>query len=111
MTTEQLTLNLAPLTEVEYVRTETLAERFTRFHEANPHVADVLESLADSWLLLHDRVGMKALVERARWESGIQTRGDSWRINNSYTSMYARLLIARRPEWADAFETRELRAA
>lgn len=79
--------------------------------DANPHVADTLESLADSWLLLHDRIGVKALFERCRWESGIQTRGDIWRLNNSWTSFYARLLIERRPEWQDAICLREQRAA
>lgn len=110
-TTEQLALNLSPLNEVTYEKSLTLAERFDAFHAQNPHVADVLEALADTWLLIHDRVGMKALVERARWETGVQSHGEAWRINNSYTSLYARLLISRRPEWAEAFELRELRAA
>jgi len=111
MTTTQAELDLSPLVHVEHDLEATLAERFTAFHLANPHVADTLESLADSWLLLHDRIGVKALFERCRWESGIQTRGDIWRLNNSWTSFYARLLIERRPEWQDAISLREQRAA
>lgn len=111
MTTDQLALDLSPIVEPTYTPDATIAERFAEFHAANPHVADVLETLAARWLVNHDRVGMKALYEVARWESGVQTQGDVWRLNNSWTAHYSRLLIERRPEWADAFRLRELRAA
>lgn len=103
--------DLSPITEPDHAPEATIAERFAAFHAQNPHVADVLEALADQWLLTHDRVSSKALVERARWESGIQTAGSAWKINNSFTALYARLLVQRRPEWDGAFETRALRAA
>lgn len=104
-------LDLSPLVEPEYDADLPIAERFALFHEANPHVAHALEALAGQWLARHSRVGMKALFERLRWESGIATVGDAYRLNNDFTSHYARLLIERRPEWADAIETRRLRAA
>ena len=106
----QLALDLTPLTEPLYLPTDSIADRFVAFHEENPHVANALEALAAQWLIRHKKVGMKALVERLRWESGIQTDGDVWRLNNSFTSHYARLLLARRPDWADRIETRVLRA-
>lgn len=111
MTTEQLALDLAELVTPDYEPDATIAERFAEFHAMNPHVADTLETLAARWLANHDHVGMKALYEVARWESGIRTVGDVWRLNNDWTAHYARLLIERRPEWADAFRLRELRAA
>lgn len=104
--------DLAPLTEPDYAPDLTITERFDAFHEANPHVADALETLAEQWFAAgRPKVGVKALVERLRWEAGIQTVGDPYRINNVFTAHYARLLIARRPEWADRIETRALRAA
>jgi hypothetical protein len=104
---DQLALDLSPLTEPDYAPTASLADRFDAFHAANPHVADALEHLAEQWLAAgHRRVGMKALVERLRWESGIRTAGSAYRINNSHVSFYARLLIERRPEWVDCIETR-----
>ena len=57
------------------------------------------------------RVGVKALFERLRWSYNRATVGDSWRLNNSYTSRYARLIAAERPDLAPLFETRKLRAA
>jgi hypothetical protein len=108
--TEQLTLDLRPLARPLYTPGMTLDERFAAFHEANPHVADALESLAAQWLSRHRKVGVKSLGESLRWTSGLQVEGDPYRITNSYLSRYARLLIERHPEWADAIETRSLAA-
>ncbi|RNL64391.1 hypothetical protein EFK50_07660 [Nocardioides marmoriginsengisoli] len=107
MTTDQLTFDLAELVEPTYSPDLSLAERFAIFHEANPHVADALESLAAQWLAAGNRkVGAKALVERLRWESGLRTEGQAYRINNSHVSFYSRLLIERHPEWADCIDLR-----
>lgn len=103
----QPTLDLTPLDVPDYAPELTIAERFDAFHDANPHVATALEHLAGQWLARHKRVGMKALVERLRWESGIQTSG-VWKLNNNFTSLYARLLLARHPEWEGRIETRAL---
>lgn len=104
--TTQLALDLPGLVAPTYTPGMTLAQRFTAFHDANPHVADALESLAAQWLDRHQKVGVKALAERLRWESGITTAGDPYRINNSFTAHYARLLLERHPEWVGRIETR-----
>lgn len=103
----QLALNLTDLIVPDYAPEATLPERFAAFHAANPHVADALEQLAGQWFAAgHNRVGVKSLYERLRWEAGIQTTASDWRLNNSWTAFYARLLIERRPEWADRIQTR-----
>lgn len=110
-TDQQMQLDLAPLAEPDYDPELTIEQRFCLFHAENPHVADTLEALAAEWLAAGNRrLGVKALVERARWESGLHTTGSAWRINNSFTSHYSRLLVQRHPEWADAIETRTLRS-
>lgn len=105
-TVEQLTLDLPALVEPDYTPSMSLTERFMAFHAANPHVLDALEALAAQWLARHPKVSVKALVERLRWESGISTTGDPYRLNNSWTAFYARLLVERRPQWADCIEFR-----
>lgn len=108
----QPTLPIAGLVEVATEPEMSIQERFDAFHAANPWVADSLEALVADWLANdNSRVGMKQMVEVVRWEYGRRTKGDEFRLNNNYTSRYARLLIARHPEWADAIEVRELRAA
>lgn len=112
MDEQQLVLpGLEPLVEPDYAPGLTIAERFALFHEQNPHVAKALEALAGQWLARHERASMKALFERLRWESGLQTHGEAYRLNNDYTALYARLLIERRPEWAAAFTLRVRKAS
>lgn len=113
-TAEPLTLfDVTPLVvDPVYERGETIAQRFDRYHSANPWIFEALERLA---LDLHSRgrrIGVKALVEVVRWQYARTTASeDAFRVNNSFTSRYARLLIERHPELADAIECRELRAA
>jgi hypothetical protein len=74
----------------------TIAQRFAEFHAANPHVYNLLLKMA-----LTDaeqgarRISPKLLVERLR-ASGLATApgADEYKINNIYTSHYARLLAA-----------------
>jgi hypothetical protein len=111
MTTEQLDL-FAPLAQVTYDEDLTLAQRYEQFAAANPHVIDAFERLTEQWLNAgHKRVGMKAVAEKARWESGIQSHASEWKINNSFVSFIARELIRRRPEWTESIETRVQKAA
>lgn len=105
---EQLTLNLAPLTEPDYETGMTLDERYAAWIDANPHVLDAFEQVAAEWLAVRPRVGVKALAEQLRWRSGLRTEADPWKVNNSYVSRVARDLLARRPEWVGRIETRTL---
>lgn len=89
----------------------TIQERFESFMRLNPWVLPALESLAESWLAKgHARVSTKMLFEVLRFRYGV-TVGDEWKLNNSYTSRFARLLIERHPSWSEAIELRTLRAA
>lgn len=90
----------------------TIQERFEAFHAANPWVLTSLIALAESAKAHGEsRIGVKALFERLRWAHARATMGDPWRLNNSYSSRYARLIIAERGDLAEMFETRALRAA
>lgn len=86
-----------------------MVRRFLEWHRANPHVYSTMERLLADWRRAgHRRCGIKALWERARWELHLQT-SESPRLNNSYTSLLARLLELHHPEWSGTFEMRRLR--
>jgi len=103
--------DLEPLVQPDYAPELTLAERYAAFIASNPGVLDAFEHTAAQWLDAgHARVGMKAVAERIRWETGVRME-QAWKVNNSYVAFIARDLIARRPEWADRIETRTQRAA
>ena len=109
---DDLQLTIEDLIEPEYDAAASIQERFEAFHAANPWVALALEALVADWLHRgRKRVGMKALVEIVRWQYGRTTDAPDFRINNTYVSRYARLLIDLHPEWGEVIQTRELRAA
>ena len=92
-------------------RNASIQERFEAFHRANPHVYDRIVKLAIE-LKRRGRkhFGMKALFEFLRFTYALQTSGDEFKLNNIYTSRYARLVMDSVPELNGFFETRELKA-
>lgn len=111
-TAEQPALDFGPLVTPAPDEDLTIAEQFERFHRANPHVATALEQLAEQWFEAgHDKVGVKALWERLRWEYGIRVPDSPGPcLNNNFTAFYARLLLLRRPEWSARIATRQQKA-
>lgn len=104
---EQMTLfEVQPITRQQQT-TGTPEERFKAFHRANPHVYQALLKLA---LRMRAegvrRYSMKGLFEILRWQYAIQTGGDDYKLNNYFTSFYARMLMASEPLLDGFFETR-----
>ncbi|MEK9724416.1 MAG: hypothetical protein VW405_13170 [Rhodospirillaceae bacterium] len=91
---------------------DPLELRFEAFHEANPNVYRLFERFTKEAIAAgRVRIGAKAIFERMRWYFAFETTGDTFKLNNSFTSFYARLFMADHPEHADLFETRERRSA
>ncbi|WP_327375767.1 hypothetical protein OG393_18490 [Streptomyces sp. NBC_01216] len=90
----------------------TLDERFDDFHASHPWILEALEELTTQWVDADGgRIGVKALFEQLRWSSPHIASGEPFRLNNNFTSRYARLLCARHPEWASVFQLRSLRTS
>ena len=85
---------------------------FAEFYQTNPQVYTDLVALCRRWRTAGNRkIGMKALFEVLRWERGLTgayTATDGFRLNNNYTSRYARLIMANERDLVDMFETRTL---
>jgi len=108
----QLEIDLAPLPAlVAAPRTGSLNERFKAWCEANPQLVARFDQLAlDEVRRGHKRVGAKMLLEVIRfYYRRDHAVGDTWSVNNSYSSRLARRAAERYPELRDAFETRALR--
>lgn len=86
-----------------------IREQFEQFHEANPAVYKTLRWLAREWKRRTGgrKIGFPALYERARWELGLRTDGDTFLLNNNFRPYYSRLLMAQEPDLAGMFETRK----
>ena len=89
----------------------TIQEKFEKFHNKNPHVYDVLERFAlEAKNKGKKKIGIDLLIQRARWEVIMNTETfDGFKINNSFSSRYVRLLIEKNPMLEDLFELRKIR--
>ncbi|WP_198358345.1 hypothetical protein [Streptomyces fildesensis] len=88
-------------------RGRTITEQFHNFHARHPHVYRALERMTARQLAAGAaRVGLKDLFEDLRRQLPHGVAG----LNNNFTALYARQLIAAHPQWATAFELRRRRA-
>ncbi len=97
-------LELLPIEGVE--AQDTVEETFELFHERNPHVYEMLREYALMVKRAGGRIGMRALFERLRWDYLIYTTSTTYKLNNNYTPLYARMLMEQEPELAGFFEIR-----
>ncbi len=87
----------------------TIPERFALFNERNPEVLEQLESMCAELVARgRSRFSLKTLVEVLRWNYWFMTDDPTshFKLNNSYTALYARLIIERNPQWDGLFEMR-----
>lgn len=92
-------------------RTATLKDKFEAFHDRNPKVYEALEGMAALMVMRgRKRISIKMCVEVLRWNYYLQTvdAESEYRLNNSYSAYYARLLLKRHPDWDGLFQLREV---
>ena len=92
---------------------DTIGEAFHEFHTAHPEVYDLMVRLARRARSRRpgQKVGAKALWERVRWDFTYERDpADEYKLNNNFTSRYARMMAKQEHDLSDAFEFRKLRA-
>ena len=102
------TPNLGPLS-----RADELDQQFIEFDQQNPRIYQEFRRLAVSAKRKgHERWGAKSLWEVLRWELAVNSNApvSDYKLNNNYTSRYARKLMAEdKEEWGDFFQLRRLK--
>lgn len=95
-------------------RVFTIQQRFERFNRAHPEVQEHLVRLCRRWRLAgRGTWSIKGAFEVLRWDrhlAGLEDEIEVYRLNNSYTARYARLLMREHPELDGLFELRDLRS-
>lgn len=89
----------------------SIQARFEEFHEAHPEVYWLFRHFAQEVRLAgHRRYSADAILHRIRWEYDVNRHRDGgFKINDHFSSRYARLLMADDPSFEGFFATRELR--
>lgn len=91
--------------------TETFA-RFKKFHHENPEVYRLFCRFSKEVVRAEARkhFGARAIVERIRWYTRIETKGDVFKVNNSFVPYYSRLAMLEYPQvFEGLFERRDSR--
>lgn len=98
----------APLLPFDAAGGTPWERRAIAFDVANPHVCFELVKLARK-ARRHGlrRVSIKLLFEQLRWEHALKTKGDRFKLNNAFSSWYARAIERRYPELRGMFEKRK----
>jgi hypothetical protein len=85
--------------------------KFQKFHDLNPKVYELYKKFALQLINAgRKRIGSKMIIERIRWETSINTKGEEYKINNDYTCFYSRMFTIEFPQHKDKFQFRELRS-
>lgn len=92
---------------------ETLKQKALRWLREHPDARKLFRRYAEEMVTYSLRGGINGLVERARWQHGIE-HGDKpdhvFQINNSYAPYISRWLIAKDPRLASLIRCRRTRA-
>jgi hypothetical protein len=86
---------------------------FAEFHSANPLVYDLFKGQVFRAIQRNrTKISSKQIIGYLRWEVALQINNDKdeFKINDAFTSHYARLFAKEHPQHADIFNFRELRS-
>lgn len=88
----------------------TVREAFLSFHRSNPHVyREILRYAREMKARGRTRYSIWTIVGRVRWDHDIATDGrDEFKINNNFSSIYARMVEHFHPDLRGFFETRQM---
>ena len=80
---------------------------FDHYISENPRVLETLLRFAlEARRAGRTRMSIHMLCERLRWHTNIETKGESFRVNNNWRPLLARRLMREEPELRGFFETR-----
>jgi hypothetical protein len=84
-----------------------LVRQWKEFHGANPEFYRLFVRFSlEASMAGRRRFGAFAVINRIRWYTAVETRGDSYKVNNNWAPFYARLFEHDFPEHAGLFEMR-----
>lgn len=109
----EITLNTIP-TQTILLKPKkiSLEERFWEYHRKNPDIYDSLVALArEAKQSGKNKIGIKMLWEVLRWQRFLTTNDpEGYKLNNSYPSRYARLIMENEKDLEEIFDVRKLRS-
>lgn len=86
---------------------DAIEERAMEWADANPTVFPMFCRFAlEAMQAGHRNYSAKGIFERIRWHVEVETKGDTFKVNNDFTAVFARWFHAKYPEHDGFFHTR-----
>ena len=80
------------------------------WHKANPNIFLLFERFSlEAITNGHKRLSAWLIVNRIRWETIVATTGGDFKINNDHIAFYARLFIAKYPQYKEFFVIKRMK--
>lgn len=87
-----------------------LVSRFIEFHEKNPVVYKKFVAYTKKIIQRgFERYSAWTIINVIRWEQDLETKGNSFRINNDFIALYARMLVNKNAWFKGFFNLREMK--
>ncbi len=87
----------------------SIEREFVAYYHANPQIWQSIQHYAEQLYQARSRGGMRTIIERIRWDSQIQQNPNhNLKISDRYTSMWARLLIWKKPKFNGFFSLKRV---
>ena len=88
---------------------EDIKRKWWIFHHDNPTIYELFKRFTFEVIERgHDKYSSKAIFERIRWHTDIETNGDEFKMSNNYTPYYARFFMHEHPQYEGFFRTQIL---
>ena len=84
-----------------------LVQKFKEYHDKNPQVFEMFKRFSqEAKQAGFKKFSAKAVFERMRWYTDIETKGEPFKLSNNYHAYYARKLMEEVPEFDGFFRTK-----
>ena len=86
------------------IRPAKLTLDFLAFHRDNPQIYELFVKFASEVARNRSRFGSRAILERIRWETNINSNHKTLKIPNAYSAYYSRLFEIDHPRFDGMFQ-------
>ncbi len=84
-----------------------IVEKFFEYHKANPKIYDLFKRFARELRTAgRENYGAKAIAERIRWHTMVESKDEDFKMGNNYPACYSRLLMIDDKTFVGFFRTR-----
>jgi len=88
-----------------------LQNKFKEFDDANPQIWELFVKYTQEVISAgKKRYSSKAVFERIRWHTDIETTSKPFKLSNNHRAYYARYFHEKYPEYDGFFRTKQLRS-